>query len=470
MEIISPHFFLFTLVVVFVYSRLTPRAQNVWLLIASYGFYLTWGLHYTLVLVVMTAANYWIGIRLGKELSHKVAWLRFGVLFNVTLLVVLKLLSSAYGLLFFEIIHWKLWNSGLTGVLLPIGFSFYTLQAISYLVDVSRGQTSPVSDPINFALYLAYFSKILSGPLERAANFIPQLERERKVDNRQAGRGFGLILVGLLRKMIVADGLSAIRPSDIFTQPAGYSVLEHTVWLIVFAFILYNDFAGYTSIVRGVSVLLGIELSANFSQPFFARSFGDFWSRWHISLSSWLRDYVFFPLRRLAMKRRLPGWITLTIPPMVTMLASGYWHGASFAMLAWGGLHGLYQMMEQKSRKADLSESLLHRIFSVSVIFVFVTFAWILFAAPKFFDALTYIHVFLPPYGFDFPTPVWVNLIVAILISLGLDWQEYKTTSDSYFLDWSATAQSAAVFVVLLAIALFAGGGPDISNFIYQGF
>ncbi len=470
MEIISLPFFVFALAVILVYSRLSRPVQNIWLLIASYLFYLTWGLNYAIVLAVMTALNYWIGLRLAPDNPSRTKWLRIGILLNAGSLLTLKALVSSYGVSLFNILNWPQAGPNWTAVLLPIGFSFYTLQAISYLVDVSRGQMAPVGNFLDFALYLAYFPKMLSGPIERASRFIPQLERERKVDNVQLGRGLGLVLIGLLRKLVIADNLTSIRPPDLFTNPSNFSTLEHVVWLVVFAFALYNDFAGYTSIVRGLSAMLGIELSPNFAQPFFARSFGEFWNRWHISFSSWLRDYIFFPLRRWILQKRLPAWAALAVPPMLTMLASGYWHGASLSMLAWGGLHGLYQVTEQKFRKPRPSESVFRQILAALVIFFFVTLAWIPFASGDFSNALLYLRGFFPPYRFDFPLAAWINIAVALSFSLGLDWQEYRADSDVYFISWPVRAQAWAVFAALLVIALFAGSGPNISNFVYQGF
>lgn len=470
MEIISLPFLLFALAVVLVYARLSRPAQNIWLLFASYFFYLTWGLNYALVLVVSTLLNYWLGLRLGQEHPRRAIWLRLGILANVLALVALKALASPYGVSFFKIFGWSQDNPYWTSILLPVGFSFYTLQAISYLVDVSRGQTRPAHNLADFALYMAYFPKMLSGPIERAGHFMPQLERERKVDNAQLGRGLGLILVGLLRKMVIADGLSAIRPPDLFIHPANFSTLEHGVWLVMFAFELYNDFAGYTSIVRGLSALMGIELSPNFAQPFFARSFGEFWNRWHISFSSWLRDYIFFPLRRWILHKRLPAWVALTVPLLLTMLASGYWHGASISMLVWGGLHGCYQVLEQKLRKPRPSDSAPQKILSTLLVFTFVTLAWIPFATADFMNTIVYVRSFLPPYGFAFTDTTWLNIGAALLFSLALDWQEYRANSDVYFMEWSARAQTWAVFGALLVLALLAGSGPNISNFVYQGF
>ncbi len=463
MEIISLPFLVFALVVILVYSRLSRPAQNIWLLTASYIFYLTWGLNYAIVLAVMTLINYALGLRLGQGAPARARWLWTGILLNSAALVTLKALTGPYPILVFKTVDW-------TAALLPIGFSFYTLHAISYLVDVSRGQLAPARNPVDFALYLAYFPKLLSGPIEKAGRFIPQLERARKVDNAQMGAGLGLILVGLLRKLVIADALTAIRPSDLFSNPTEYSTLERLTWLVVFAFTLYNDFAGYTSIVRGLSALLGIELSPNFAQPFFARSFGEFWNRWHISLSVWLRDYIFFPLRRWMLQKRLPGWVALVAPPLVTMLVSGYWHRGSLPMLVWGGLHGLYQVLEQKFRQPRQTETALHKILSALIIFIFVTLAWIPFAAVDFSTALIYLQGFLPPYQLAFPATAWVNIGAALLFSLGLDWQEFRAGSDVYFLRWKARTQTLAIFTAMFVLIVFSGGGPNISNFVYQGF
>lgn len=453
MEIISLPFLIFALVVILVYSRLTRPAQNIWLLAASYAFYLTWGWGYALALLGLTALNYLIAQKLGQNAPTKMRWLWVGIFLNGGSLIALKALTSPYALL----------NLNTTATLLPIGFSFYSLQAISYLVDVSRGQITPERNPIHFALYLAYFPKLLSGPIEKAGKFIPQLQQERRVDNAKLGSALGLILIGLLRKLVIADALTAIRPADLFSNPTGYSTLERVIWLLVFAFTLYNDFAGYTSIVRGLSALLGIELSPNFAQPFFARTFGEFWNRWHITLSVWLRDYIFFPLRRWMLQKRAPGWLALTAPPLLTMLISGYWHRAFLPMLVWGGLHGISQIVEQKIRPPRNASAML-------IIFPFVTLAWIPFAASDFSTALSYFQGFLPPYGFAFPPTAWINIIAALLFSLTLDWQEFRAASDVYYLRWTPHQQMLAVFAALLILLLFAGGGPNISNFVYQGF
>jgi D-alanyl-lipoteichoic acid acyltransferase DltB (MBOAT superfamily) len=229
-------------------------------------------------------------------------------------------------------------------LLLPVGLSFYTLQAIAYLVDIYQGKSQPASSPLDFALYMAYFPRLVAGPIERAGAFMGQLHRPRRVDNSAVARGLALIVVGLVRKTLVADVLRPLTNFQVFRTPAEFSGPQLIATLIAFAIYVYNDFAGYTSLVRGVSALFGIELTSNFNLPFFSRSFTELWNRWHISLSAWLRDYIYYPLSR-AFLRRDPssrGLATLLVPPLVTLAASGLWHGASWNMLAWGALNGLF--------------------------------------------------------------------------------------------------------------------------------
>ena len=332
-------FLILTLIALVIYYLLTPRAQTLWLLLVSWFFYATWSWFYLAVLLVSTLLNFVLARQIERRKS-RVLFLA-GIVINAGSLILLKLLTGPYGVNILERAN----EITLTAILLPIGFSFYVLQILSYLTDVYRGQIKAEQDFMHFALYLAYFPKMLAGPIERAKSFLPQLKHERMVDRHDLEQAFYLILLGLLRKIVIADHLSRIQPPDIFSMPENYTSLERCVWLLVFAFILYNDFAGYTSIVRGISCLFGIQLSPNFQEPFMARSFSDFWARWHISLSEWLRDYIFYPARRWFMSRPQSNWIALVIPPLLTMLVSGFWHGASLALLFWGFLHGLYLVL-----------------------------------------------------------------------------------------------------------------------------
>lgn len=467
MEILSLSFALFAALVIGVYYLLSERAQKWWLLAASYAFYISWGWPYALVLAALTALNFWLGKRL-KQAAHPQRTLQIGILLNLLSFVTLKLGASSYGESFFDRLALSpIDSAGWNAVLLPVGFSFYVLQAISYLLDVSRGQCPPASDLLDFGLYMAYFPKLLAGPIERARSFLPQLARERHVDADGVSRALVLIFTGLARKIIVANSLARLMPADLFTQPAQVSPLERGVWLLVFAFKLYNDFAGYTGIVRGLSTLLGIELSANFRQPFFARSFSDFWNRWHISLSHWLRDYIFFPLRRVLVRSHAPGWLAIVIPPLLTMLASGLWHGVSLAMLLWGGLHGLMQIAEQFVLRGKRLETRIGSLISTLVVFILVTLVWVPFAAGDFSLATAFLR---PAAGLPlFPAGYALQLVLILTFSLALDAIQERG-GEMAALTWSRWVQVAAMSLTIIACLLLFGAGADISGFVYQGF
>ena len=464
-EIISRDFLILTLVAILVYYLLAPRAQIFWLLAVSWFFYATWNLWYVVVLFVFTIINFSVARQLEKSKSQLLY--RFGIIINTSPLVALKLLTGPYGLHFLDGI-----SSGLfTATLLPIGFSFYILQIISYLTDVYRGQIAAEKDMIQFALYLAYFPRMLAGPIERAGKFLPQLRRERVVDKTALEQSMYLILLGLLRKMVVADRLSTLRPADLFSRPENYISLQRLTGLLIFAFVIYNDFAGYTSIVRGVSLLFGIQLSENFRQPFFAGSFSDFWTRWHITLSEWLRDYIFYPLRRRSMQLQKHGWLALIIPSMLTMLVSGFWHGASLALLTWGFLHGLYLVAEQLLQqfnilKKDRLKGYLYSIF----VFMMVTLAWIPFNTISVHAAGRYVAGLLQPYSKGLNPFILPDLFLLFFLSLWLDWQEKYHDDLSFPRQWSTSKQSWGIAVVILLLIIFGHTGKDLSHFVYQFF
>lgn len=466
MDIISLEFLAFCIVILLVYAWLSRPAQNVWLLLASYGFYLAFGVQYVLFLLGLTWLNFWLGAKIANGNSTK-KWLWVGIAIDAGLLVVLKVLTGPYGERLTGLFSGE---SQLIAILLPIGFSFYVLQSISYLIGIERRQIRPAGHWVDFALYMAYFPKMLAGPIERANFFLPQIEKARKVDSAQLGSGVGLILLGLLRKMVIAGGLNSIRPVDIFESAANYSSMELGLWLVVFSFELYNDFAGYSNIARGVSKLLGIELSINFSQPFFAHSFGDFWTRWHISLSSWLRDYIFFPLRRWLLQKKAPAFFTLAVPPLMTMLVSGFWHGTSLAMLTWGALHGVYMVAEQVSRQSGERKQPRFIFLSRVLIFSLVTLAWIPFGAGDLSRAFVFAQQAMRLTSTPIEVGILINSLIAISFSFLLDWLESQHNAGLFFLKWSPAIQSLAVTITLVILALFTGDGPNLSNFIYQGF
>ena len=461
MQMVSLPFLLFAAVTLAVYYLLARKAQNIWLLLASYFFYVTISWKYALVLLAVTALNYFIG---RKAASRN--WLALGIGLDVASLASLKLIAGPYG----PRLVGSIAPEALS-LLLPIGFSFYILQAISYLIDIHRGQADSADDFVDFALYLSFFPKMLAGPIERPARFLAQLKADRRVDGVAFARGLGLILVGIVRKVVLADRLIAFIPKDVFANPTAFSALEKCIWFLVFTFGLYNDFAGYTSIVRGLGVLMGIELGPNFRQPFFSNSFSDFWSRWHISLSFWFRDYVFFPLRRWMVGHKWPHVLTIILPPLLTMLASGYWHGAYATMLLWGGLHGLYLAIEQLLKiNAAHSPSRWRRWFYMFVVFFFTSLAWIPFASTSLRAALSYIvglFAFSGNITSFIPVP---DLLAIAAFTLWLDWQEHHHDSEAFFLKWTPAAQTWGFVAAIWLLFLFLGPQAGVVRFVYQGF
>ena len=302
MNVTSLEFAGFVGLTLLVYYLLPRRPQNVLLLVVSYGFYSTWSWRYVLVLAAITLFNFGLALRLSARPRRWTLWLGIGV--NLLALGLLKYEDFFLPDLRAALVRWGV-ETDIVGlsILLPVGMSFYILAVISYLVDVYRGQLPASRDWVDFALYMAYFPKLLTGPIERARVFLPRLAASRRVDNEVLARSVALIVIGVVRKVVFADTLFLMLPNRLWSDPGRFSSPGLLVYLIVYGFALYNDFAGYTGVVRGVSGLFGIELSPNFNVPYFARSLSEFWSRWHITLSQWLRDYIYFPTSRALLRR-----------------------------------------------------------------------------------------------------------------------------------------------------------------------
>ncbi len=474
MEIISWPYVGFALITLIVYYVLPRRAQNYWLLIASYVFYCFWSWQFALVLLGVTTVNYLLGRYLrSTKYPRRVLWL--GIALNILTLAIFKyadfFVPQAITLL--QKVAPSFVGDSIK-ILLPVGLSFVILQTISYLVDIYRGQLSQASDPIDFALYLAYFPKLLSGPIESPRVFLPQLAESRVVNNETLRRSTALISLGLVRKVLIANILNVMVPSNLFTNPqfqdqGGPGLL---VWLFAYGIYLYNDFAGYTSIVRGVSLLFGIELTSNFRTPYLSRNFTEFWNQWHISLTIWLRSYIYFPLARALLRRDPnPGSAVNQIaPPVVTMLVSGLWHAATWNLLVWGLVHGLYQVGERAFARWFPSpppnkRPIWRQVMSYSVVFFLAMLAWIPFQAtlPECLDFLQ---------GLTQPGNGWaavsIQSLVLIAFSMGLDWLQQRHNDELFVLRWSPTSQAIAMAITIVLVSL--ATAMNQATFIYQGF
>ena len=459
-----------------VYYGLPRRAQNYWLLLISYAFCVSWAWHFALVMAVTTAINFGLGQHIYRDGRgrKKLLWMAIG--FNVFVLAFFR--SSQFFIP--ELTTWLTnlgvaTESGVVQLLLPIGLSFYIVENISYQVDVYRGQVKAAHDLAGYALYQAYFPKLLAGPIERASSFLPKLEQPRVVDNDVLARSFTLIIVGLLRKLIIADSLIASMPEEVFTTPALLSAYELWGWLIVYGFALYNDFAGYTSLVRGISGLFGIELSLNFQQPYFARNFGEFWNSWHITLSHWLRDYIHSPLlrgllRRNRSRRSVPN---IVVPPLMTMLVSGLWHGFSIQMLVWGGLHGVYQIGE---RVLSLRGPVVpmdrrpwwRQLLAMGVVFVLVMWAWVPFRV-EMPVAMQLWRQLLALGSFGLQYKRLVLALGYVIVSFIIDLLQYRYQDEFVFLRWPQLVRAFALATIIFLV-IIASTGTISDPFVYQGF
>lgn len=477
MEITSLHFLIFVVVILVIYHQLPHRAQNIWLLIASYVFYVFWSWKLALLLLGVTILHFELAKHLRKDRQVNTSLLWVGIGADVILFLIFKA-SSFYFYRLVALLDQMGIQSGLGSLqlIIPLGLSYYVLQNISYLIDVYRGQTPASTNLVDFALYLAYFPKMVAGPIERARTFLPILARSRHVDNQTFSRNLILILMGLTRKLLIANLLFAYTPwRELTSDPSVFSKLELMGWLIIYAFALYNDFAGYTNIVRGVSGLFGIELSSNFNVPYFSKTFTEFWTRWHITLSQWLRDYIFFPLSRF-LARRVPertAWQNLIIPPLITMLISGIWHKPNWQMLLWGGMHGSYLVIERylilwrpnwfQNRKGGAT-SLLY----TAAVFLMVVLAWAPFSmgiqpALNFWKQLWHGNAIgLMDYKL-------IYSLFILIPAIYFDWIQSQRGDEFFLLQRGEIVQALLIATLIFLILIVTNSGPG-QPFIYQGF
>jgi D-alanyl-lipoteichoic acid acyltransferase DltB (MBOAT superfamily) len=386
----SVSFIWFLGLVLALYYCLEQKWQNRMLLVASYVFYAAWDWRFLGLIWFITLTSYLAGLVIGR--SGKPAQ-RKAALATVAAACLLPLgFYKYYNFFIHSFAHlisiWGLSASLPTlSIILPVGISFYTFQALGYVIDVYRRKQEPESDPLIFALYMAYFPHLVAGPIQRADHLIPALRSRRAVCRSDIGVGLELMLVGYVRKVAIAD---AVAPyvNACFAAPQDTGGLNLLFGLYLFAIQIYGDFAGYTDIARGMSRLMGINLMINFRQPYFSTSMQDFWRRWHISLSSWLRDYLY-----ISLGGNRHGTVQTIRNLLLTMLLGGLWHGASWTFVIWGGLHGLYLSAERLIHGARAPEEgrSLWKVLKIVATFHLVVFTWLFFRADSLTAAMDYL-------------------------------------------------------------------------------
>lgn len=375
----SPEFAIFFPVVLILYGFVfhRERARDLLLLAASYFFYMSWNWMYAGLLLLATAWDYSIGRVLAFEQRERVrkTVLILSLAANLGLLGLFKYFNffvdtaadagSLLGLNLSFVHH---------HLLLPVGISFYTFQSMSYTIDVYRRKIQYEPSFLKFAVFVSFFPQLVAGPIVRAAQFLPQLHRTPLISNERFQSGLLLVFRGLAKKIVIADMLAALGVDAVFAAPAEHSSLTLLLALYAYSFQIYNDFSGYSDIAIGAARMMGFDLPQNFNRPYLATNAREFWTRWHITLSTWLRDYLYVPLggnqrSRLLTARNL----------MITMLLGGLWHGAALNFVLWGAWHGLLLILSRGQSRSGVEGSWWRVFWARFLCFHLITFSWLLF-------------------------------------------------------------------------------------------
>ena len=381
----------FAFVVLLHYSRLPWWGKKLNLLVASYLFYAAWNPPFVALLWLSTVVD-WFAARGLYAARHRVArWVFLGI----SLAVNLGMLGFfKYGQFLLDNLVVMLSWVGVEArfvppdIILPVGISFYTFQTLSYTLDVYRGQLRPARSFLDYALYVTFFPQLVAGPIVRAVDFLPQCVEPRRATGRQMGWGLVLLLVGMFEKIVVADGLLAPVVERVYDAAGSPDTLSAWCGTLAFAGQIFCDFSGYSTCAIGVAMCLGFSLPDNFRFPYAAIGLSDFWRRWHMSLSTWLRDYLYIPLGG---NRR--GSVRTNVNLMTTMLLGGLWHGASWTFVIWGGLHGMYLILERWLTRVVPGgwwwRARPVRVVLALLTFVLVCVAWVFFRAKRLDQSLT---------------------------------------------------------------------------------
>lgn len=442
------------------------RVRNILLLVASYYFYMNWKPAYALLLLTSTAVTYLAALGIGhfEEKRKKKLCLVSSLVLNLAILFLFKyynflssnieaaLQSSGFGIDMPEF-----------GFLLPVGISFYTFQALGYSIDVYRGTTKVEHDFFTYALFVSFFPQLVAGPIERSNNLLPQFRREHHFDYDSVMAGVRLMVWGYFMKLVLADRCG-LYVDVIFNNVDKHNGGSYLVASLLFPFQIYGDFAGYSLIAIGVARVLGFHLMENFRRPYFACTVGEFWHRWHISLSTWFKDYVYIPLggNRVG---RMRNYFNL----FVTFVVSGIWHGANWTFLCWGSLHGVLLCIEKALGFSKRRFSGMEKFLHWAVTFVLVCFAWIMFRANNLSDAITIATGIFTNPGvpyLDYATFIAVGMAMIVLLAKEFadeyQWKTRIAESDSWLV------RHVYLVVMISYIILFGVLGGD--QFIYFQF
>ena len=490
------HFWVFFTILLAIYSILYRRKalRNAYLFIMSLIFYYQSGGYFFTLLIFSTIADYTLGHLIYRSESNgrKKLFLATSVTINLGVLSYFKysyfftdMINRVFGTDYQTVNLLAKWTNQLaetgfdiTTIILPVGISFYTFQTISYTVDIYRGKIKPVNNLIDFGFYVSFFPQLVAGPIVRAAEFVPQLYQKFSLTRREFGHALFLILTGLMKKMLISDYISINYVDRVFESPLSYSGFENAMAVYGYSLQIYCDFSGYTDIAIGVALLMGFRLPVNFNSPYKAIHVTDFWRRWHISLSSWLRDYLYIPLGG-----NKKGEIRRNINIMITMLLGGLWHGAHLRFIIWGGIHGaalvIHKLWRLLMDKLQLSlhplkkEHPVGRFILVFTTFHVVTAAWIFFRSQNMLKARQMISQIIHNFNTELiPRMVYSYKEVFAIIVVGfiLHWLPagFKERYRGWFIQSPLIVKILAV--IILVVVIYQVKSAAIQPFIYFKF
>lgn len=465
----SVHFLIFLPIVVIIYYLINPRWRWVFLLVASYYFYMSWKAEYAIIIIGSTIIDYWAGLRMGRDISKK----------RKRKYLLLSLASNLGVLFFFKYFNFVnesvqevlnqfsvFYDKPEFNVLLPVGISFYTFQTLSYSIEVYTGKQKAEKHFGIFALYVSFFPQLVAGPIERFVRLGRQFKIRQKLKWENLSNGARLILYGLFIKMVIADNI-ALYVDQIYANPGIFNSWSIIQGIVLYSFQIYSDFFGYSIIAVGSAGLLGINLMDNFKTPYLAKNIGEFWNRWHISLSTWFRDYLFIPLGGSRVK--IPR---LYLNIFIVFTASGLWHGANWTFVIWGALHGLYYMIQNIGAKffkiKEKENWPVSNIIKVAFNFTLVTIAWVFFRSESFDKAIFIFKSIFNNFGlsdaFQIPYVIIALLLGFILSDLILYNNRFDTwiSNKKIYLRWGIYS--------LLLFSIIALSGVNNNPFIYFQF
>ncbi len=456
-------------------TRGNLKFQNVLLLIASYFFYSCWDWRFLFLLIFSTLLDYFTGLEMqnSKTENSRKFWFYLSISINLGFLCIFKYynffaesFANSVANLGFYINPWTL------KIILPVGISFYTFHGLSYVIDIYKKRIRAERNFIEYSLFVSFFPLLVAGPIERATHLLPQIKEKRIFNYVKAVDGLRQILWGLFKKIVIADQCAEYA-NQIFNNPESYSGSTLVLGAIFFTFQIYGDFSGYSDIALGTAQLFGIDLLRNFAFPYFSRDIAEFWRRWHISLSTWFRDYLYIPLGG----SKGGTWMKIR-NTFIIFIVSGFWHGANWTFIVWGFLNALYIMPSIIFNTNRTNIEIVAKgkylptikdLFSIGITFGLTVLAWIFFRAESLGHAIYYISQILSPTLFSIPSIIPKTLIILIIIFMIIEWmgREEQYAIAKLGLKFPRFIRWSLYYAVVLLIFYYSGSEQQ---FIYFQF